>query len=339
MTYKFPEVDNKYKVFVRCPVFNHKPYLLDALRGFTMQKTNFQFVVTIEEDYSTDGSRELLEKYIKEECINEDTVCFDCETSSIIRTKSQSNHYCIFVFYLFKFNHYSKRFSRERYLRPWRNCCEFEAICEGDDYWTDPLKLQKQVEFLDNHLDYSMCFTNAIEHWESGIKEDKLFSNIENREYDGVELLQNWIVPTASMMYRTRVMTSSLYQTASKDPKLIYGDIVLCLSSAHTGRVYGMSDLTCVYRRLETGAVRTMNRSHSVQLQLCLHILEIGIVFGDKYKDVSKTLFHDRCIIAALHNLKTLKVRHFFEFVYMSLKVSVKGTLKAFIRLIQNKKK
>ena len=45
-------------------------------------------------------------------------------------------------------------------------------MCEGDDYWTDPLKLQKQVEFLDNHLDYSMCFTNAIEHWESGIKED-----------------------------------------------------------------------------------------------------------------------------------------------------------------------
>ena len=60
-------------------------------------------------------------------------------------------------------------------------------MCQGDDYWTDPLKLQKQVEFLDNHLDYSMCFTNAIEHWESGIKEDKLFFNIENREYDGVE--------------------------------------------------------------------------------------------------------------------------------------------------------
>lgn len=71
---------------------------------------------------------------------------------------------------------------------------KYIAFCEGDDYWTDPLKLQKQIDFLESHPNYSLCFHNAVIHWEDGRTEDSVFSNVEDREYSAVEIFEKWTV-------------------------------------------------------------------------------------------------------------------------------------------------
>ena len=86
---------------------------------------------------------------------------------------------------------------------------EYIASCEGDDYWTDPLKLQKQVDVLETNPEYTMCFARAIEHYEDSSRKDQLFSLIEDRDYEGIEFFENGIGPTASVLY---IMYYSFWQ-------------------------------------------------------------------------------------------------------------------------------
>ena len=121
-------------VSIHSLVYNHEPYLRQCLDGFVMQKTDFVFEAIVHDDCSTDGSvaiiREYAEKYPK-----------------IIKPIYEIE------------NQYSKIgvIGIEKLMH---SCShgKYTAYCEGDDYWTDPYKLQKQIDFLEQHKEYSMCF-------------------------------------------------------------------------------------------------------------------------------------------------------------------------------------
>ena len=164
-------------VSIRCIAYNQEKYIRDCLEGFVMQQTNFKFEAIVHNDASTDGTAAIIKEYAEK---------YPDIIKPILETENQ----------------YSKHDgSLQRIMA---EVCKgrYVAFCEGDDYWTDPLKLQKQVDFLESHPDYSLCFHNAIMHWEDGRAEDALFSHVENRLYTGVEVFQNWIVPTASVVVR-----------------------------------------------------------------------------------------------------------------------------------------
>jgi glycosyltransferase involved in cell wall biosynthesis len=119
-------------VSIRCTTYNHERYIRETLEGFIKQKTNFRFEAIVHEDASTDG------------------------TAAIVREYAEK-YPGIIVPIFEKENQYSKRdgsFTRVTYaaLRG-----KYIAYCEGDDYWTDPYKLQKQVDFLEAHPEYSFC--------------------------------------------------------------------------------------------------------------------------------------------------------------------------------------
>jgi len=166
---------------------------------------------------------------------------------------------------------------------------KYIALCEGDDYWTDPLKLRKQVDFLETHPDYSMCFHNAVEHWESGEKKDKLFSNIENRDYTGVQIYEVWTVPTASVVLRSNVFQSCIYKKAQNNKNFIYGDIVLFLSCVSCGKIRGMNEVMSVYR-VHVGGV-SYSQDYKTSIKHCYHCLNIYKVFGEEYKKFSLNFF------------------------------------------------
>ena len=114
------------KVSVVCLAYNHAKYIRDALEGFVSQKTSFPFEVIVHDDASTDGT----DLIIKE---------FQSRYPEIIKPVFQ------------KENQYSQGVSiAQAFLYPLVHG-EYVALCEGDDYWTDPLKLQKQVEALESH--------------------------------------------------------------------------------------------------------------------------------------------------------------------------------------------
>ena len=189
-------------VSIRTSTYNHGPYIKQCIEGVLMQKTSFPFEYIIGEDFSTDETREIVFEYAKKYPQIIRVVTADYNVGS-----KANGQRCI-------------RRSRGKYM----------AICEGDDYWTDPLKLQKQVDFLESHLDYSMCFHNA----QLVIESSHLFNltPIENRDYAMSELFEKWLVPTASILVRRELMKNLIL-----DSRLLNGDIYIVLSASSSGKV------------------------------------------------------------------------------------------------------
>src|SRR5690606_12704556 len=114
---------------------------------------------------------------------------------------------------------------------------KYIALCEGDDYWTDPLKLQKQVDYLQSNKSYSLCFHSSYIKFESN---DELAEAIPagNRDYKADELVLTKVAHTASFVFRSFAFDP----TAFNSKAIFGGDVMLALLLADQGKVYGMKD-------------------------------------------------------------------------------------------------
>ena len=225
MTVSFNNMGEKdIIVSIRCLAYNHEEFIRDCLDGFVMQRTDFRFEAIVHDDASTDKTPEIIQEYAKK---------YPDIIKPIFETENQ----------------YSKHDGSLGRIMAAACKGKYIAMCEGDDYWTDPLKLQKQVVFLESHEDFSMCF-HAAEVKNEGEVADPYrngthFLDLEDREYTSTELVSKWMVPTASIVYRRDLVEQ--YQITHPE-WLVYGDIVLALKCSHTGKIYGMSDVMSVYR-------------------------------------------------------------------------------------------
>ena len=248
-------MDSDFLVRVSCMTYNHAPYIEDAMNGFCMQETSFPFVCTIIDDASTDGEQEIINRYLQAHFnLQDKTIVRNEETDDYVLTfaRHKTNINCFFAVFFLKYNHYRKK-SKAPYIQEWANT-KYIALCEGDDYWIDSLKIQRQVDFLESHSDYSMCFHGAkviIE--DSGISEIKTMIELECREYTAEEIYDNWTVPTASVVFRSCVPMES-------DKRFVYSDIVLFLSCSSVGKLYCLGDSLSIYRR-HSGGLSTSNTS------------------------------------------------------------------------------
>ena len=241
----------RYMVCVRCMTYNQSAYIEDSLNGFCIQDTDFPFVCVIVDDASTDGEPEVVKKYLDNNfCVADDEILKQEETDDYFLTFAQhrTNKNCFFAVYYLKYNHWGKK-DKVPYYQDLLDNSEFVAICEGDDYWIDPLKLQKQVNYLESHPDYSMCFHRAhiLKEYECvvGLKCD----NIDDREYNANELLEYWKVPTASILERREVLDVKNIM----EERILNGDIIQVLNCAKIGKIRGMSDVMSVYRVQNSG--------------------------------------------------------------------------------------
>lgn len=217
------EPKNELMVTIRCLAYNHEPYIRQCLEGFVMQKTNFRFEAIVHDDASTDGTADIIKEYAEK---------YPDIIKPIFETENQ----------------YSKRDGSIRRIMDEHTHGKYVALCEGDDYWIDPLKLQKQVDFLEQNLDYSMCFHNAIifncvVNLRERIKSFNSFSNDKDLQIEDV--INQWNIPTASILYR---------RVARKEtPVFFSGDYVLSLSLASSGKVHYIDQYMSVYRLNEGG--------------------------------------------------------------------------------------
>lgn len=146
-------------VFIRCLTFNHESYIEDALNGFVMQQTNFPFVVTIVNDASPDNTKNVIERFITKTCDSANILYEQTSYANVIKAIPKSNAKCLlFVLNLFE-NHFQKK-SHRPYYQEYVDEAKYWAECEGDDYWIDPLKLQRQVDFMETNLEYGLCYTD-----------------------------------------------------------------------------------------------------------------------------------------------------------------------------------
>lgn len=237
----------KFKVTVSCMTYNQSKYITDAMNGFTMQQTSFPFVCTIVDDASTDGEQEVIRKYVDENFdFSEGSVAYHKETdyAHITYAQHKTNKNCYFAVLYLKENHYSKHKDKSPYLKDWREGVEYMAICEGDDYWIVPDKLEKQVRFLDENEDYVMCFHNAIIQYIDKNIYLRFCPYDTDFDLSNYDAINNWYVPTASMCFRT-----SVYYSKPSDIAQIYsGDYTLILWMKISGKIFCINSMMSIYR-------------------------------------------------------------------------------------------
>ena len=221
------------KVSVYCLTYNHEEYIGQTLEGFVSQITNFDYEVFVHDDASTDGTANIIREYEK-------------NYPDIIHAIYQ------------KENQYSqgKRIVANFIISKMQG--EYVAVCEGDDYWSDPYKLQKQIDFLDSHPEYSACVHNTLVlELDSG--ERRLVNpSLESYDLDIEKVLIEGSSEyhTSSVVYPmkyARIVHSEERPEFFKKPKRI-GDYPLAIYLTLQGKVRYLPDIMSVYRRGTPGS-------------------------------------------------------------------------------------
>jgi glycosyltransferase involved in cell wall biosynthesis len=215
------ESNENITVSICCLTFNHEDFIAQTLDGFLLQKTNFDFEIIVHDDCSTDGTRRVIESY-QEKYPNLIRPIFQSQNQYSLGLKPIFTH----VFPNAKGN--------------------YIALCEGDDYWTDPLKLQKQVDFLEANQDFAICSHITRQISEFGHTEKLIPAKKSPSEYNLVDFLKANHVATASLLINREYMKVFPDWIA----KMKFGDwtlilFVLCMSNKKLGV---LTDEMAVYR-------------------------------------------------------------------------------------------
>ena len=245
----------KFRVCVRCNTYNQKDYIQETMDGFVMQRTNFPFVCCIMDDASTDGEQEVIRAYLQEHFdLDDAAVSYTQETdyAHIVYAQHKVNRNCFFAVIFLTENHYRSKRAKIPYLTEWRKICEYEALCEGDDYWISDSKLQKQVDFLDEHPNYSFCHT-AFKFYYEERNEYKDFvlkylpTETENNPYllyRGGYRIQNLTVMCRKALLNSIYQKDVLYLGGH----FLMGDTQKWILLLQLGYVGYLQDVTSVYR-------------------------------------------------------------------------------------------
>ena len=250
-----------------------------------MQETTFPVVTIIVDDASTDGEQEVIRSYLSEH-FQSPYRTEETEYANIICARHKTNANCDFVVLLLRYNHYSIKKSKLPYQSEWRDNAKYIAICEGDDYWIHSKKLQMQVDYMESHPDFSMCFHNAIVDRKEQNLENTVFADLQTREYTPNELTIRWLTPTASLLYIAEC--DDLYRQTLGVNSVIYGDSFLRNCCIHMGKIYCLSDVMSVYRKQPGGMV--FNRSIEEKKRFCKQLSFTAEVFPEQKKYLAKTL-------------------------------------------------
>ena len=317
----YPVPKQKYKVLVRCFTFNQSKYIEDALNGFAMQQTNFPFVCLVMDDASTDGEQEIIQRWMERECDMSKAEIKEIPTSIVILVPHKTNVSCTFAFYLLKQNLYKAKEEKMRHVLPWRKKCEYEALCEGDDYWIDSFKLQKQVDFLENNLDYGLVCSDVNEY--NQLTKEFKYNFFKNKNWNikyffDDFLINAWFLAPCTWLYRKKYLENDIIKN-----KFCIGDLPLLLEISSNSKVKYLKESTAVYRVLPKSASHGFDyKQHMVY---CRRVLDIQLFYVNKYnkQSLQKRVIARRLLVMAKISYNYREYRYMLKFLYNLLKMHI----------------
>lgn len=212
-----------FKLNICCITYNHEKFIKETLDGFLKQKTNFAFNVLIIDDGSTDKTSEIIKSY-------EDAY------PEIIKATYNPYNTCAEKSFLNVLGQV-----RGKYV----------ALCDGDDYWVDEYKLQKQVDFLENNVDYSVCFHPVLVTGDKNHGSDYVFpSEKDSSKFTLENLIEANFIQTNSVVYRWE-FGKNIKQFFPDD--ILPGDWYLHLLHADKGKIGFINEVMAVYRKHDGG--------------------------------------------------------------------------------------
>ena len=280
-------------VTIRCITYNHEHYIRQCLEGFVKQKTNFRFEAIVHDDASTDGTVAIIREYAE-------------KYPDIIKPIYE------------KENQYSKGNGILERIMDEHTHGKYVALCEGDDYWIDPLKIQKQVDYMEAHPDYSMCF-HTVYYEEEGkiIKSDLKVTN--ECDYSVSVLIHEGglFCASCSLLFQSRYAKE--YPTFRK--KALeggVGDSPLQILLGLRGRIHYFPDIMGTYRYGSMGSWTSMNRENRKRQQA--HLIssiswyrELDNYTNGQYKHA---IFYRVCLCAmSLYRDRIIKRKELLSYI------------------------
>lgn len=319
-----------WMVCVRCMTFNHAPYIVDAMNGFTMQETTFPFVCCIVDDASTDGEQEVIKNYLAENFDLDDKLVVrndDTEDYVLIFSQHKTNRNCFFAIYFLKYNHWGTKISKARkliYISEWHEKAKYIAVCEGDDYWIASEKLQKQVVFLENNPDFVICTHDYIRYYENKKhfneqSENKLYLDRETnkedvyKEFSLDNYFKHWFTQPLTCLYRNGQYLNTIPRNRYK----YFRDDIFYYYVLKEGKGALLKDVMGIYRINDNGTWST--RSPVIKWKyIVINMHDIYLVESDE-RAIFRMNTHEKEIV--YHYLCTFKitsvVRELFEYAKM----------------------
>ena len=206
--------------------YNQRNFIRAAIDSALAQQTTFPIEILVGDDFSTDGTREIIQEYERQH---------PGLVIGVLHPHNMGKNGGINFLETLKL-------AKGKYY----------ALMDGDDYWTDSLKLQKQVDLLEAHPDYSMAFTNALITYEDGAP-SHLLNGPDMKPYYTVDDLigenEIWFMATSSTLYRNSIKEYPAWFRESSS-----GDIPRLILKAKMGKIGYLPDVTTVYRKNRAGA-------------------------------------------------------------------------------------
>lgn len=238
--------DHPIKVSIVCLTYNHEKFIDRCIEGFLMQKTNFPFEILIHDDASTDGTVEKIKHY-------------QSTYPGLIYPLFQKENQMQRGVWLINFIYNYPR-ARGKYI----------AFCEGDDYWTDPFKLQKQADFLDQNPDFVGCYHNSMLVDENGhILKEKRFTDKEFVIEQKDLILAKKAMSSPTNMFRKIPELTNLPEPLRN---CIGGDSLLYHLLGFHGKVKYMTGIQPSAYRVHSGGVWSM-KPESMRFEKGIHNL------------------------------------------------------------------
>ncbi len=282
--------------------YNHADFIAENMRGILMQQVHAEVELIISDDGSTDQTVQIIQHELTNAPANFKIKFF----------KQPKNLGATPNFY----------FALEQVTG------NFVTFCEGDDYWTDPFKLQTQLDFMQQHPDCSLCFHTAVNISDDPKIHRTDFSEVEDRAYSTLEIYWRWIIHTATVMMRTDVLQSKAKKATMTRDDLQYFDTVLFMAASTVGKLYGISKRMSAYRRHDAGlSAGSVNYKRDLRHNQLDKI--IGDFYGGEIKKTADWLIFSRSRINFGKLLFQRKLKLMLQ--YSRWLVLTKGNLKVYL--------
>ena len=304
-------MDNQdIKVTIRCITYNQKDYIRQCLDGFVMQRTNFRFEAIVHDDASTDGTAEIVREYAEK---------YPDIIKPIFETENQ----------------YSKHDGSLARIMNANTRGKYVAICEGDDYWTDPLKLQKQADFLDANPQCSLTYHACKNVFSTPCKVNILYGESVKESYSDIDILSLYPFQTATVMYRKEILDSDLYKKAQAIG-CTAGDQILFLTASRLGTIEGVNEQMSVYRRHEGGISQHMHDADKLWKNF-KDWQKVALLFGGEISSLIKKNQLSEYILFAFCDKKYLLFLRLEALSLIKSPISFVQSLKTILRFNYNR--
>jgi len=247
------------------------------MKGFAMQETSFPVITLIVDDASTDGEPDIIRKFLVDNFMKpfrqEET-----DDYHLLCASHKTNPNCTFVALFLKYNHYSIKKDKFAYLSEWLNNAKYYALCEGDDFWINPEKLQKQVDYLEQHENCALCYCDSkIVNKESN---EIVFRKVNRRSGECAKSLildGNYLI-TAGVCYRS-MYENEWYDILKSIPfPLLLDDKPHWIFLSSKGSFFYIPEKLVAYRKLEESASHT--RDYEKAMLYSDNVRDINLYFN-----------------------------------------------------------